>query len=66
MAQFNFPNSPSNGSTHTQNGVTFVWDGSSWRRQGTTGPQGAQGHQGAQGNNGAQGAQGNNLSLIHI
>ena len=28
MAQFNFPNSGlSNGDTHTQNGVTFVWDG---------------------------------------
>ena len=55
MAQFNFPNSPSNGDTHTQNGVTYVWDGEAWRRQSSVTP----GAQGAQGNNGAQGAQGN-------
>ena len=55
MAQFNFPSSGlSNGDTHTQNGVTFVWDGEAWRRQGVAGPTGAQGNAGAQGAAGAQ------------
>ena len=60
MAQFNFPNSPSNGDTHTQNGATYVWDGEAWRRQssGGSGAQGAQGNNGAQGATGSTGAQG--------
>ena len=31
MAQFNFPNSPNNGDSHTQNGITFVWDGEAYK-----------------------------------
>ena len=70
MAAFNFPNSPSVNQTHTENGITFRWDGSIWKRagiagaqgaqgvQGTIGPQGHQGRQGAVGAQGAQGAQG--------
>ena len=59
MAQFNFPSSGlSNGDTHTQNGITFEWDGSAWRRQGASGPTGAQGANGAQGATGPTGAQG--------
>ena len=63
MAQFNFPSSPSNGDSFTQNGVTFQWDGEAWRRQGVAGAQGSAGAQGASGTNGAQGASGTNGSL---
>ena len=58
MAAFDFPDSPSNNQTHTENNVTWKWDAGAevWRRitgvGGTAGPQGAPGAQG--------------LSLIHI
>ena len=58
MAQFNFPSSPNNGDSFTQNGVTFQWDGEAWRRQGVAGAQGASGTNGAQGASGTNGAQG--------
>ena len=58
MAQFNFPSSPNNGDSFTQNGVTFVWDGEAWRRQGVAGPTGAQGSTGSTGPTGNTGAQG--------
>ena len=32
MAAFDFPNSPSNNQTHTQNGVEWKWNGSVWKR----------------------------------
>ena len=49
MAAFNFPPSPSLNDTHTENGVTFKWNGTLWERVGVAGPQGAQGAQGATG-----------------
>ena len=72
MASFDFPSSPSNGQTYSANGITFTWNGSSWKRNtgavkgepGSTGPQGSQGAtgptgpQGPQGNTGPQGATG--------
>ena len=69
MASFDFPSSPSNGQTYSANGITFTWNGSSWKRNtgavkgepGSTGPQGATGPTGPtgpQGNTGPQGAQG--------
>ena len=69
MASFDFPNSPSNGQTYSANGITFTWNGSSWKRNtgavkgepGSTGPQGAQGATGPtgpQGNTGPTGPQG--------
>ena len=61
MAAFDFPSSPNNGDTYTANGITWTWDGSSWRRSsavGAQGAQGAQGHQGATGAGGSTGAQG--------
>ena len=30
MAAFNFPNSPSVNDLHTENGVTFKWNGTMW------------------------------------
>ena len=59
MAAFNFPASPSLNDTHTENGVTFKWNGTLWERVGTAGPAGAQGAQGETGAAGAQGAEGN-------
>ena len=63
MASFDFPNSPSNGQTYSANGITFTWNGSSWKRNtgavkgepGSTGPQGAQGATGPTGPTGSTG-----------
>ena len=58
MAALNFPNSPSLNDTHTENGVTFKWNGAAWDRLGDIGAQGSAGAAGAQGSAGAQGATG--------
>jgi hypothetical protein len=69
MASFDFPNSPSNGQTYSANGITFTWNGTSWKRNtgavkgepgstGPQGPQGATGPTGPQGNTGPTGPQG--------
>ena len=58
MAALNFPNSPSLNDTHTENGVTFKWNGAAWDRLGDIGAQGATGSTGAQGAAGAQGSTG--------
>ena len=34
MAAFNFPNSPSTNDLHTENGVTFKWNGTIWKKVG--------------------------------
>ena len=34
MAAFNFPNSPSTNQVHTENNVTWKWNGVTWKRQG--------------------------------
>ena len=57
----NFPDSPSVNDIFTSGGSRWIWNGTSWVRQGTPGTQGAAGAQGAvgaQGSVGAQGAQG--------
>ncbi len=36
MAAFNFPNSPSVNDLHTENGVTFKWNGTIWLRVGNS------------------------------
>ena len=36
MAAFNFPNSPSTNDLHTENGVTFKWNGTIWLRVGNS------------------------------
>ena len=57
-----FPDTPSNGTTHTEQGRTWTYDGEKWILSnspvGTQGPQGAQGPQGYQGDVGPQGPQG--------
>jgi len=37
MAAFNFPNSPSTNDLHTENNVTFKWNGTIWNRVGDVG-----------------------------
>ena len=69
MSAFDFPSNPSNGQSYSANGITFVWNGSAWKRQtgatkgikgepGTSGPTGAQGPQGPAGATGPQGPPG--------
>ena len=69
MSAFDFPSNPSNGQSYSANGITFVWNGSAWKRQtgatkgikgepGTSGPTGAQGPQGPAGTTGPQGPPG--------
>ena len=43
MAALDFPASPSNGQTYSANGLTYTWDGSSWRKGSSDGgvPSGA-------------------------
>ena len=53
MAALDFPASPSTNDIHTENGVSWKWNGSAWTRLGDVG---AQGSQGAQGHQGVQGA----------
>ena len=36
MAAFNFPNSPSTNDIHTENGVSYEWNGTVWKRQNTS------------------------------
>ena len=36
MAAFNFPNSPSTNDLHTENGVTFKWNGTVWKKVGAS------------------------------
>ncbi len=62
MAAFNFPNSPNTNDTHTENGVTWKWNGSVWKRVESVGAQGAQGVQGSTGAQGFQGAAGSTSS----
>ena len=58
MAALDFPASPSTNDIHTENGVSWKWNGSAWTRLGDVGAQGAQGAAGTAGAQGAQGVQG--------
>ena len=56
----NFPNSPSTNDTHTENGYTWKWDGTTWIIQSTApaGPPGSAGPPGPPGNDGPPGPDG--------
>ena len=58
MAALDFPASPSTNDIHTENGVSWKWNGSAWTRLGDVGAQGAQGAAGSTGAQGVQGAAG--------
>lgn len=63
MASIDFPTNPSLNDEHTENGKTFVWNGTSWVNNsyvsGYTGSQGDTGFTGSSGFTGSQGADGN-------
>ena len=58
MAAFDFPNSPSNGQTYTANGMTFIWNGSVWKKDATSGVKGEKGQKGEKGEKGEKGQKG--------
>ena len=62
MAAFNFPNSPSDGDTHTENGLTYVWDGTNgaWKRSPASLSKGVKGDKGDAGTDGDKGSKGDN------
>ena len=66
MAAFDFLNSPSVNDVHTENGVSFKWDGTVWKRQSGTGAQGPTGATGSQGATGPTGAQGQKGAQAYI
>ena len=66
MAAFDFPNSPNTNDVHTENGVSFKWDGTVWKRQSGTGAQGPTGSTGSQGATGPTGAQGQKGAQAYI
>ena len=66
MAAFDFPNSPSVNDQHTDNGITFKWDGTVWKRVSATGAQGPTGSTGSQGATGPTGAQGQKGAQAYI
>ena len=66
MAAFDFPNSPNTNDTHTENGISFKWDGTVWKRVSATGAQGPTGSTGSQGATGPTGAQGQKGAQAYI
>ena len=62
MASFDFPSTPSNGASYTENGITYTFDGTVWKRE-TGAVKGQNGElgvatKGEKGEVGAQGASG--------
>ena len=60
MAAFNFPNNPSDGDTHTENGLTYVWDATNgaWKRSPASLSKGEKGEKGQNGTNAGKGEKG--------
>ena len=58
MAAFDFPNNPSNNQTYTANGIKFIWNGSVWKKDATSGVKGEKGQKGEQGDKGQKGQKG--------
>ena len=54
----NFPNSPNTNDTFTENGLTFVWDGSAWKLNSSSGTKGEKGQKGEVGVTGDKGQKG--------
>ena len=54
----NFPNSPSTNDTFTENGLTFVWNGTAWKLNSSSGTKGEKGQKGEIGATGDKGQKG--------
>ena len=55
MAAFDFPNSPNTNDTYTANGMTFIWNGSVWKKDASAGTKGEKGQKGEKGEKGQKG-----------
>ena len=62
MAAFNFPNSPNTNDTYTDNGMTFIWNGSVWKKDASAGVKGEKGQKGEKGEKGQKGQKGEDNS----
>ncbi len=49
MAAFDFPNSPNTNDTHTENGITWIWNGTVWKKDPSSGVKGGKGQKGQKG-----------------
>ena len=58
MAAFDFPNSPNTNDTYTANGMTFIWNGSVWKKDPSAGTKGEKGQKGEVGQKGDVGPKG--------
>ena len=58
MAAFDFPNSPSNGQTYSANGIDWIYNGSVWKKDATSGVKGQKGEIGQKGQKGEVGEKG--------
>ena len=58
MAAFDFPNSPNTNDTYTANGMTFIWNGSVWKKDASAGTKGEKGEKGNKGQKGEIGDKG--------
>jgi len=55
MAAFDFPNSPNTNDKYTANGMTFIWNGSVWKKDASAGTKGEKGQKGEKGEKGQKG-----------
>ena len=62
MAAFDFPNSPNTNDTYTDNGMTFIWNGSVWKKDASAGVKGEKGQKGEKGEKGQKGQNGNDAT----
>ena len=58
MAAFNFPDSPNTNDTYTANGMTFIFNGSVWKKDASAGVKGEKGQKGDKGQKGEVGDKG--------
>ena len=58
MASFDFPTSPSNGQTYSANGIDWIYNGSVWKKDATSGVKGQKGEVGQKGQKGEVGEKG--------
>ena len=58
MAAFDFPSNPSNGQTYSANGIDWIYNGSVWKKDATSGVKGQKGEVGQKGQKGEVGEKG--------
>ena len=58
MAAFDFPSNPSNGQTYSANSIDWIYNGSVWKKDATSGVKGQKGEVGQKGQKGEVGEKG--------